>query len=304
MIGAAGLIIAGFFVNLNSLSNLGANILKTIDSGVQNSTPGTADKNGVGVFLKSDIDKDGLPDNEEPLYRTDPLNPDTDGDGFLDGEEVATGCSPISASLKDCNLKALKAGLSQSKINLTEYFSSLVVGGLLANDLNKDNPEFKKYLATLQDETSQIQKTLLSVDETELKIEMGSSNSKEASQKYLDDLENILINHFLKKDGSGIRPESTNFDYSPYFEDAEKTYKELSELKPPKNWSGLHKKTLKFFFELKTYYSNLNKQKNDPVRALLTLKQTGRLIDDYEILVKNISEKIKEEGLETSVFNL
>ncbi len=35
-----------------------------------------------------DSDGDGLPDDEEAIWGTDPFNPDTDGDGLLDGEEV------------------------------------------------------------------------------------------------------------------------------------------------------------------------------------------------------------------------
>lgn len=35
-----------------------------------------------------DSDSDGLTDVEESIYGTDPLNPDSDGDGFLDGNEV------------------------------------------------------------------------------------------------------------------------------------------------------------------------------------------------------------------------
>ncbi|MEI6089674.1 MAG: OmpA family protein [bacterium] len=40
--------------------------------------------------IKSDLDGDGLIDEEEARLGTDPLNPDTDGDGLLDGEEVYT----------------------------------------------------------------------------------------------------------------------------------------------------------------------------------------------------------------------
>ena len=35
-----------------------------------------------------DDDLDGLTDEEEEEYATDPNNPDSDGDGLLDGEEV------------------------------------------------------------------------------------------------------------------------------------------------------------------------------------------------------------------------
>jgi len=43
-----------------------------------------------------DTDNDGLTEEEEKLYKTDPLIPDSDGDGYLDGEEVTSLYSPIS----------------------------------------------------------------------------------------------------------------------------------------------------------------------------------------------------------------
>ena len=42
----------------------------------------------------ADPDNDGLKNWEEDTYRTDPRNPDTDGDGYLDGEETASGYDP------------------------------------------------------------------------------------------------------------------------------------------------------------------------------------------------------------------
>lgn len=42
-----------------------------------------------------DSDNDGLSDIDElQIYFTDPLNPDTDGDGYPDGVEIANGYSP------------------------------------------------------------------------------------------------------------------------------------------------------------------------------------------------------------------
>jgi len=42
-----------------------------------------------------DTDGDGLFDREEvEVYNTDPQNPDTDGDGYQDGEEVDSGYNP------------------------------------------------------------------------------------------------------------------------------------------------------------------------------------------------------------------
>ncbi len=43
---------------------------------------------GEGIYPGRDADSDGLTDSEEALYGTSPTRPDTDGDGFLDGNEV------------------------------------------------------------------------------------------------------------------------------------------------------------------------------------------------------------------------
>jgi hypothetical protein len=43
----------------------------------------------------SDTDEDGLFDRDEvKIYKTDPLNPDTDGDGYSDGTEIKAGYNP------------------------------------------------------------------------------------------------------------------------------------------------------------------------------------------------------------------
>lgn len=42
-----------------------------------------------------DTDEDGLSDFWEEIYETDPENPDTDGDGYSDGDEVANGFDPL-----------------------------------------------------------------------------------------------------------------------------------------------------------------------------------------------------------------
>ncbi|MHA1125939.1 MAG: hypothetical protein ACTSQX_09970 [Candidatus Heimdallarchaeota archaeon] len=48
-------------------------------------------------FGYGDADLDGLSNQDEvKIYGTDPLNPDTDGDQFLDGEEIALGFDPFN----------------------------------------------------------------------------------------------------------------------------------------------------------------------------------------------------------------
>src|SRR5688572_2747474 len=50
-----------------------------------------------------DTDGDGLFDNDEPTYGTDPDLYDTDGDGFGDNQEVITGSDPLDPAIVPAN---------------------------------------------------------------------------------------------------------------------------------------------------------------------------------------------------------
>jgi len=51
---------------------------------------------GMKILL-NDSDGDGLLDGQEIAAGTNPFNPDSDGDGILDGDEVANGYNPLAA---------------------------------------------------------------------------------------------------------------------------------------------------------------------------------------------------------------
>ena len=53
------------------------------------------------IIEQKDSDGDNLANWEEALWKTDPNNPDTDGDGAPDGEEVRSGRNPILAGPDD-----------------------------------------------------------------------------------------------------------------------------------------------------------------------------------------------------------
>lgn len=58
-----------------------------------------SDTDALPDYLDNDSDNDGLSDRDErEVYFTDPLNEDTDGDGFVDVAEVATFHDPNDAS--------------------------------------------------------------------------------------------------------------------------------------------------------------------------------------------------------------
>ncbi|MFH1564273.1 MAG: hypothetical protein ABIC82_00250, partial [bacterium] len=58
------------------------------DSGIQNECKEYVD----GIL---DPDNDGLTNSQEKIYKTDPNVPDTDKDGYKDGDEVKNGFNPL-----------------------------------------------------------------------------------------------------------------------------------------------------------------------------------------------------------------
>jgi len=70
-------------------------------------------------FFKVDTDKDYLPDDWEKIIGTDVNNPDSDGDKYLDGTEVAAGFDPLDP--KPVGV-AKKIEVSLAKQHLWYYF--------------------------------------------------------------------------------------------------------------------------------------------------------------------------------------
>lgn len=77
------------------------------------STGGLMEFPSLILGSSQDSDHDGLSDPEEELFKTDPLNPDTDGDGYLDGSEVYHLYNPIGKEPQ----KLIDSGLVKDFVN-------------------------------------------------------------------------------------------------------------------------------------------------------------------------------------------
>ncbi len=73
-----------------------------------------------------DSDNDGLNDNLEISLRTNSINPDTDGDGFKDGDEVFAGYSPLMAGDDKSLRRKIVVDLTRQKLNF--YFNDVKLG--------------------------------------------------------------------------------------------------------------------------------------------------------------------------------
>ena len=89
---------SGGFGNLNQNQNSNSNANTNNNSSLNsNSNTNTANSNinATSPLMPSkDTDEDGLTDSEEAVYQTNVNVKDTDGDGYYDGAEVASGFDP------------------------------------------------------------------------------------------------------------------------------------------------------------------------------------------------------------------
>lgn len=82
--------------------------------------------NRVSAAEIVDSDKDGLSDDIELKLGTDPNNPDTDGDGYKDGEEVANGYNPLVGDNNQEVKRRVDVDLNTQQMKY--YFNDVFIG--------------------------------------------------------------------------------------------------------------------------------------------------------------------------------
>ena len=83
-----------------------------------------ASENFSGKNIFQDADQDGLTNEEEQLYGTDPQKADTDGDSYSDGAEVRSGYDPLKPSPGDKIFSTKESNLTSPKESLQGDASS------------------------------------------------------------------------------------------------------------------------------------------------------------------------------------
>jgi hypothetical protein len=89
-------------VNLNENVNANTNVNTNTNVNINTNTNANTNVNKppeteLDYFSSQDSDRDGLTDVEENLYETEIRRPDTDADGFVDGQEIINGYNPKAA---------------------------------------------------------------------------------------------------------------------------------------------------------------------------------------------------------------
>lgn len=243
-----------------------------------------------------DTDKDGLSARDEAYWGTDPNNPDTDGDGFLDGEEVISGYNPRVAGPNDY----LDPGQ-----NLTQRTIQLALGGVTAGDLDPSSPDYDKNINILAEAmaTQYAKNTSVVIDRFDIIADTDDSKAV-----YVQAIANALITtiypatqdveSLLKSIGDLKISElskltSDDKRYAKFAQTAHRISSSMSErasrlasIPVPQSFSPQHTSAIRFLRTEQKYLDFLANLKNDAIQGELALTNLLRM--QYDVLPQMI----------------
>ena len=271
-------------------------------------------KNSSSTFLKpltgsileaidQDVDKDGLTNREESYWNTDFQNPDTDRDGFLDGEEVASGHDPLIPGSDD---------FLPTDANLTQKLSSLTLAGLYEGSLKSDSPNYDKSLNALADIIADDAKKNMGVDLSNIKLKTINSDKnsqelylrafspifEEFSIVYVSEIKNLTKNLEII-DSSGFGNKNLLAEFSISNTQYSKTFNDLLRINVPNNWKQNHLVFVRLVGNLIQINQAIHLGEDDPIKATAALTRLVSLWETFPDLVEAYVEKIKTEELST-----
>ncbi|MEK9151458.1 MAG: hypothetical protein AAB547_02405 [Patescibacteria group bacterium] len=296
-----------------------------------------ADESTSTKNIFQDSDQDGLSNDEEKLYGTDPSDKDSDDDGYGDGVEVESGYDPLRRAPGDKIIREAEVPLvitQEASENLTQKVSSEIVNIL------KDTDEEGKAVS-LEDINDSVTKmlegsaekeiTLPEVDIEGIKIKKLSKSLKDkdrAEQERKDAIGYLTVVAYLaannmprafqtKDELSGILGgisgdliaslSSGNMEYiNQLSKQGEKMLTELQDVEVPEKMLDVHVKALKmakYAMQLKEEL-NPSQKEHDPLGQIAALSKIQGLIGGIKGFIDEVQQKLSDYGIEEIPLNL
>lgn len=290
-----------------------------------------ADDTESNKNIFQDSDQDGLSNDEEALYKTDPLNKDTDGDGYSDGVEVESGYNPLKPAPGDklvqdgaADTHSATSVVLNDDANLTTQVSSQIA------DIVKSSSDGSGEAVTLETINESVQNVLsqndqevvlpeVNVDDIKikeiskkLKGEKRKEKEKEDAIEYLTVMAYVLANNSPKKfhTENDLTSVLTSFGTdslaavtlgnTSYLEDmakkGEKTLKEIKDIEVPEGMLDVHVKAIKlakYSMSLKDEVAQTNGNE-DPLGKIASLSKVQGFLGVMSDFSQEIYGKMRD----------
>ena len=235
--------------------------------------------------LLEDGDGDGLKSWEEIIWKTDPQNPDTDGDGVSDGNEIEQGKDPLVKGGGDPNRTPLTQEIKTVEGGLTEELAKAVIeSGALKNALDKNPSELPtSYLKNVGATYQSSGQELVSQGTKELRY--SPAGDHKAIKNYFNAVAAIYTKHFDSQEKSefqafeeivnNYRKSENEALLKNYLAAAESSWNEYKLLAAPLAVKSFHERGAELALKTISELRALDNFEKDPAMTILALQ--GRL---------------------------
>jgi hypothetical protein len=251
-------------------------------------------------FKTGDQDQDGLADWLEEFYKTDSKNPDSDGDGTNDGEEIKQDRDPALAGPSDPLVT--RKDLINTKANFDNF-----IEGTLTDKVSVEL--FSEYLLLKK------QGVLKPEDETKLVDELSKKTVEQASLKpkyVLSDL-NVVesTEETISIYGDRVAQVSLDMFYRmdtfkylkdlAYFEQLAKEYRvyaeDLRTISVPTVTQEVHLELMNYSYNLSKVYDSFVNADSDPFSSLVIISQFQTIQTNDQQLYAVLADYFKNNGI-------
>ncbi len=284
-----------------------------------------------------DSDQDGLSNDEEILYKTDPLNKDTDGDGYMDGVEVETGYDPLKPSPGDKLVTqvvdaATSAPAAPDEENLTSKVSAQIADMVQSSTGGDKEITMQSITDSVQNITEQNSQEIIlpevNVDDIKikkvskkLKGDQKKEQEKQDAVEYLTVMAYILANNSPKtfhtqNDLSSVVT-SLGMDSltamtsgnKKYLEDlskkGEKILSEVKNIEVPEGMLDVHVKAIKMAKYAVTLKDETKSgDQMDPLGQIASLSKVQGFLGVVSDFTQEIFGKMSDLGIKEIPINL
>jgi len=262
----------------------------------------------------ADCDSDGLENWQEAVYHTDPNNPDTDGDGYLDGEEVASGYDPTIPAPNDAlpgtdpsaprplpkNLTTQLADILTQKVSAGEFDPSSL------NTIDPNDPTVPYNSQVLDDALAQIATrvqtdyALPAVKDSDILIAPSVTTYQDVVS-YVNDMSvavrasdevnalNLSETDIIKDAVTNQNTQNIALVLSSY----QAALARAEKIVVPKDFIDIHKKQLALLMLQEKIFDALKNMQSDPLNADAALETYPSVTDMYKQLSDDLNAKIQ-----------
>lgn len=290
--------------------------------------------NQKNIFL--DSDQDGLSDEEEKIYGTDPQKADTDGDGYADGAEIKAGYDPTRPAPGDKiipetapNSPTTDATTTSSE-NLTEdllqKISALTDASDTAPLTEVSIAQVQEMIDTSLAENKLTDETAPIITEKDVRIKKQNFNGlsdearqvkqKENALKYFSAVSYIFFSNYprpvtsadnlntvfnsIMQDFSSAFASRNPSDLNDLCDSLQKIISQLKEIEVPETLVNTHLEILQLISDALLMRDSISENMADPLLDVVNLSKMSRLSADFISLITTIESELEKNNIEIS----